>query len=84
MTDAQADPWWFWCPDTGVTAYSLHPGGVVTELGRHIPFINTTLGQTLLKPVAWLLLKTSVEGAQTTLYCALAPELEKVSGKYYR
>lgn len=29
-------------------------------------------------------LKTLEEGIQTTLYCALSPELEGVTGKYYR
>lgn len=29
-------------------------------------------------------LKTLQEGIQTTLYCALAPELEGISGRYYR
>jgi hypothetical protein len=29
-------------------------------------------------------LKTLEEGIQTTLYCMMAPELENVTGKYYR
>ena len=27
---------------------------------------------------------TPEKGAQTSIYCSIAPELEKVSGKYYR
>lgn len=29
------------------------------------------------------MLKTPWEGAQTTIYCAVAEELEEVSGKYF-
>ncbi|KAI7792714.1 putative retinol dehydrogenase 12-like [Triplophysa rosa] len=63
---------------SGVTAYALHPGVVQTELWRHLN-----------KPqqaVMWMVrpfTKTSVQGAQTTIYCAVAPELETESGKYY-
>ena len=34
-------------------------------------------------PFMWLLMKTPEQGAQTTIYCAVAEELENVSGKYY-
>jgi retinol dehydrogenase-14 len=57
---------------------------VETELTRHIEFLNSAVGQFLLRPVSWQFFKTPLEGAQTTLYCALASELEGVSGKYYR
>ena len=30
-----------------------------------------------------LILKTPRQGAQTTIYCAVAEELEEVSGKYF-
>ena len=33
--------------------------------------------------VSYLLLKTPRQGAQTTLHCALAEELEGTSGRYY-
>lgn len=71
---------------TGVTVYALHPGVVQTELLRYSDFVNSRLGQVLrflLTPLEWLLVKTPIEGAQTTLFCALASELEGVSGKYY-
>lgn len=63
---------------TGVTTYVLHPGVVQTDLWRHLS-----------KPeqaVMWMarpFTKTSVQGAQTTIYCAVAPELDTESGKYY-
>ncbi|KAK7104588.1 retinol dehydrogenase 13-like [Littorina saxatilis] len=69
--------------NTGVTVNSLHPGAVNTELARHISIFNSPVVRTLFSPVIWLLLKTSEQGAQTTLYCALASELEGVTGKYF-
>lgn len=68
---------------TGVTVYALHPGVVQTELFRHIFFIDSYIAQILLVPFAWQFLKTPIQGMQTTLYCALASELEGISGKYY-
>lgn len=68
---------------TGVTTYSLHPGVVDTELPRFIPFFNNIVVQLLFAPLRYYALKTPLEGAQTTLACALNPALETVSGKYY-
>lgn len=68
---------------TGVTVNSLHPGVVKTELGRHLTVTKSTIGRIVFTPIAWLLLKTPVQGAQTTLYCALSSELEGVTGKYF-
>lgn len=36
-----------------------------------------------MKPLLWPFLKSPKSGAQTTLYVALAPELQMVSGKYF-
>ncbi|KAG7473267.1 hypothetical protein MATL_G00093920 [Megalops atlanticus] len=67
---------------TGVTVYSLHPGVIRTELGRHfwptIPLWKRIIFQPLL-----LLIKSPWEGAQTTIYCAVEESLEKTSGLYY-
>ncbi|XP_043082725.1 retinol dehydrogenase 12, like [Puntigrus tetrazona] len=63
---------------TGVTAYALHPGVVQTELWRHLNKPQQAV-MWLAKPFT----KSSVQGAQTTIYCAVAPELETESGKYY-
>jgi NAD(P)-dependent dehydrogenase (short-subunit alcohol dehydrogenase family) len=61
--------------DTGVTTYSLHPGVVASEAWRRVP-----------QPVRWLIMRKMIsveQGAQTSLYCATAPELAADSGKYY-
>ncbi|XP_060726030.1 retinol dehydrogenase 12, like isoform X2 [Tachysurus vachellii] len=63
---------------TGVTTYVLHPGVVQTELWRHLNRPQQA-AMWLIKPFT----KTSLQGAQTTIYCAVAPELETESGKYY-
>ncbi|KAK6299788.1 retinol dehydrogenase 12 isoform X1 [Coregonus clupeaformis] len=63
---------------TGVTAYSLHPGVVQTDLWRHLNAPQAAIMK-MISPFT----KTSVQGAQTTIYCAVAPELETESGGYY-
>ncbi|KAG7336116.1 hypothetical protein KOW79_000809 [Hemibagrus wyckioides] len=63
---------------TGVTTYVLHPGVVQTELWRHLNQPQQA-AMWLIKPFT----KTSLQGAQTTIYCAVAPELETESGNYY-
>jgi len=59
-----------------ITAYSLHPGAVRTELSRnHNPTWVTTLFGALFK--------TPFEGAQTTLYCTMEPSIEHNAGRYF-
>lgn len=55
---------------------------VRTELGRHM-FVKNSLRYFLLYPIAWYLLKTSEQGAQTTIYCAVDENLKNESGRYY-
>jgi dehydrogenase/reductase SDR family protein 13 len=60
---------------TRVTTYALHPGAVASNIWRAIP-----------KPVQWLMKRfmlSNEEGALTPLYCATAPELAMVTGRYY-
>lgn len=68
---------------TGVTVNSLHPGIVDTDLMRHMGIFNSFFAKIFVRPLMWPFLKTAVNGAQTTLYAALDPELEKVTGKYF-
>lgn len=62
---------------TKVTANSLHPGAVKTELGRHLGILHY-----LALPVQ-MLVKTPKSGAQTTIMLAVDPDLDDVSGKYF-
>jgi len=64
---------------TGVTAYALHPGVVLTEIGRHA---NSFLWSAV-KLIGPLFLKTPCEGAQTTVYCAVQEDMEGLSGSYF-
>ncbi|XP_011861132.1 PREDICTED: retinol dehydrogenase 11-like [Vollenhovia emeryi] len=68
----------------GINVYSLHPGVITTELGRH--FSSTlfpgasTVFQTFMRPI----LKNPEQGAQTTIYCSVAEEAANESGLYYK
>jgi NAD(P)-dependent dehydrogenase (short-subunit alcohol dehydrogenase family) len=63
---------------TGVTSNSLHPGFVASNFGRD----NKGLIGWLM-PVFQLFAISEEEGAKTTVWAATAPELEKVTGKYF-
>ncbi|KAI1237822.1 hypothetical protein IHE44_0013909 [Lamprotornis superbus] len=62
---------------TKVTANALHPGSVYSELVRH-SFVMTWLWK-----IFSFFLKTPCEGAQTSIYCAVAEELDSVTGQYF-
>ncbi|XP_023177894.2 retinol dehydrogenase 13-like isoform X2 [Drosophila hydei] len=68
---------------SGVTVNALHPGVVDTELGRHMKILNGAFGRIVLRTLLWPLLKTPKSGAQTSLYAALDPDLENVTGVYF-
>ncbi|ONI25358.1 hypothetical protein PRUPE_2G298000 [Prunus persica] len=61
-----------------ITANSLHPGAIVTNLFRHNSTINGLvhlLGRAVLKSVQ--------QGAATTCYVALHPQVKGVTGEYF-
>lgn len=68
---------------TNVTANALHPGIVDTELMRHMGIVSSFFGKIFVWPFLWMVSKNPYHGAQTTLYCALEPTLEKVTGEYF-
>ncbi|XP_016986383.2 retinol dehydrogenase 13 [Drosophila rhopaloa] len=68
---------------SGVTVNSLHPGVVDTELARNWAFFQSNLVKYFIKPMIWPLLKTPKSGAQTSIYAALDPELQTVTGLYF-
>jgi NAD(P)-dependent dehydrogenase (short-subunit alcohol dehydrogenase family) len=61
--------------DKQITAYSLHPGVIDTNLTANIPLASFFK--------KFLRKKTVEQGAATTVYCALKPELEKETGRYF-
>ncbi|GAB0089949.1 retinol dehydrogenase 13 [Sergentomyia squamirostris] len=68
---------------SGVTVNALHPGVVDTELMRHMGLFNSFFSGLIVKPLMWPFFKTPRAGAQTSLYVALDPDLEKISGEYF-
>ncbi|MBM7495144.1 NAD(P)-dependent dehydrogenase (short-subunit alcohol dehydrogenase family) [Micromonospora luteifusca] len=75
-----------WAAD-GITANALHPGGIMTNLQRHLD--DTQLrwvgaldeqGNRLEVPPGW---KTPQQGAATSVLLAASPEVEGVTGRYF-
>ncbi|XP_059621779.1 retinol dehydrogenase 11-like [Phlebotomus argentipes] len=67
---------------TNVTTYSLHPGVIVTEIWRNMNIPRIIIS--ILIPInKFLFCKSLKSGAQTTIRCAVDPELATVSGKYF-
>jgi NAD(P)-dependent dehydrogenase (short-subunit alcohol dehydrogenase family) len=63
---------------TGVTANSLHPGVIKSNFGQSGPGWMR-FGIKLIRPF----MITSEQGAETSLYLATSPDVEKVTGKYF-
>lgn len=69
--------------ERGIHSYSVHPGGIMTNLQRHMP-------REVLLERGWIdaegnpnpLFKTPAEGAATGLWAATAPELLERGGVY--
>jgi WW domain-containing oxidoreductase len=61
-----------------ITANSLHPGVIATNLLRFHSIVNG-----LFSTVAKLFLKSIPQGAATTCYVALHPQVKGVSGEYF-
>jgi NAD(P)-dependent dehydrogenase (short-subunit alcohol dehydrogenase family) len=61
--------------DKQITAYSLHPGVIQTNLTSKIP--TASFFKSFIKT------KTTAQGAATTVYCAVTPGIENESGRYF-
>jgi retinol dehydrogenase-12 len=69
----------------GVTSVSVHPGTVVTNIARDISkrmSLSTLLILTLY-PLYLYVGKTSRQGAQTSINCALDDDIPSQNGKYF-
>ena len=62
-------------PAEEVTTYSLHPGVIASDVWRRVPWP--------VRPIMKRFMRSTEEGAQTSLWCATAPELAGESGRYY-
>lgn len=64
---------------TGVTANSLHPGLVSTDIMKNCNSFFTRMFFKFMMKIG----KSVWEGAQTSIYLAVSPELKDVSGQYF-
>lgn len=60
---------------SGVTTYSLHPGVIASDVWREVPWP--------LRSIIKVFMRSSEEGAATSIWCATAPELVNQTGRYY-
>lgn len=69
----------------GITVHAAHPGTpVVTELMRDDIFMGSAIiNHLILRPLSFLFCRSTEEGAQTPLYCSLAPECCGKTGLYF-
>ncbi len=66
---------------SGVRAFAIHPGAIVTELGRHLQKEDIELMNSRV-PGGGLQFKPVEAGAATQVFAATAPELEGSGGLY--
>ena len=59
----------------GVTTYSLHPGVIASDIWRSVPWP--------IRPLMKLRMRSTEDGARTSLYCATSPDVAQESGDYY-
>lgn len=67
-----------------INVYSLHPGVITTEIGRHY---NTTIfpgASTIFQIFLQPFLKNPEQGAQTTIYCSVDEKAADETGLYYK
>lgn len=72
---------------SGVRAFAVHPGGIMTPLQRNLTneemvalgWTDSTGG---LSELAKKLFKTPAQGATTTLFAATSPQLDRIGGVY--
>ena len=69
---------------TNVTVNCVNPGVCNTNIGQHLSMNTSAISGRIIYPLVWLCLKTAKQGAQTSVYLAISPEMAKVSGQYFR
>lgn len=66
-----------------MTTYSLHPGVIKTELGRHLDETYFRGASFIAGLIFAPFRKTPEQGAETTIYCALDEGVAEHNGLYY-
>lgn len=67
-----------------INTYSLHPGVIATELGRHLDSAIFPGVRFMFQKVGKVFIKSPEQGAQTTIYCALDDKCANETGLYYQ
>lgn len=65
--------------DLGVTSYSLHPGFVRTAIFDNFSDVQ----KNLITALGYLVGKNPWQGAQTTLFLCMEPDIEKMAGGFF-
>ncbi|OWF51449.1 retinol dehydrogenase 13-like [Mizuhopecten yessoensis] len=68
----------------GLVVNCALPGIANTKIYRHLPFQKNSVLAISFAPIVWFLMKSTEDGAQTGLYCALTEHAGKVSGKLFK
>jgi len=68
---------------TNIKTCCVDPGIILTDIGRNSGFMSSNIFKIILHPIVWLLFKTAYSGAQTSVYCVCAKDVEKYSGHYF-
>lgn len=68
----------------GVNTYSLHPGVIRTELGRHLDKVLFRGARRIIGMIFYPFMKSPELGAQTTIYCSVDEKCANETGLYYR
>lgn len=67
-----------YCSYNRIRAYSLHPGGITTNLQASAGILGTVAS------IACNIVGKSIpQGAATSVYCAVSPEVDEHGGKYF-
>jgi NAD(P)-dependent dehydrogenase (short-subunit alcohol dehydrogenase family) len=66
-----------------VTVNAVHPGLVMTDVTRNMPFFMR-IGDALAQPLMMLLRKTPAQGAYSSVHVATSPKLEGIGGLYFQ
>ncbi len=64
---------------TNATSNAIHPGVIMTNLGRHMPDYVLFFA----KLVGWAFMKSVGAGAATSSYVATHPDMAGISGRYF-
>jgi NAD(P)-dependent dehydrogenase (short-subunit alcohol dehydrogenase family) len=67
----------------GIRAFAVHPGGIMTQLQRHLPR-EEMIAMGWMSPEGQLnpIFKTPEQGAATSVWCAASPQLNGLGGVY--